>query len=134
MASVGFANSAMTASAMRVLWSALSAADPRATLATARAALSRKACKSSDIILLPYMNCQPFVLAWSPTTASHVTNGDGHRLLLADQHNQPLAACHSGVEQVPLQHGVVLRQYGDDDGGTGSHTCTFRLRACSRLS
>src|ERR1035437_1571791 len=66
MASIGFANSAITASAMRIWRSALSAADPRATLATARAALSRKACKSSDIILPPYMNCQPFVQLWAP--------------------------------------------------------------------
>jgi hypothetical protein len=33
------------------------------------------------------------------------------------QHHQALAACDAGVEQVPLQHGVVLGQHRDDDRG-----------------
>src|ERR1035437_5648828 len=78
------------------------------------------------------MNCQPFVQLVPPAPTRHVTNGDGHRLLLADQNNQLLTACHSGVEQVPLQHGVVLRQYGDDDGGILRALAFVNCRSVSR--
>jgi len=47
----------------------------------------------------------------------HVLHGNGDRLLLADQYHQPLATGNAGVQQVSLQHGVVLGQDGDDDGG-----------------
>ena len=43
------------------------------------------------------------------------THGD--RLLLADQHDKPLSSGQPGVEQVSLQHGVMLRQDRDNDGG-----------------
>ena len=33
---------------------------------------------------------------------------DGDRLFLTDQHDQPFAARYAGVEQVPLQHRIVL--------------------------
>src|ERR1039458_3158994 len=65
----------------------------------------------------PAYGASPGSLPRVPRRGTGVTHGDGDRLLLADQHNQPLAACHSGVEQVPLEHGVVLCQDGDDDRG-----------------
>ena len=43
-------------------------------------------------------------------------HGDSDRLLLADQHHQSLAACHAGVEQIALQHRVVLGHDGNDHG------------------
>jgi hypothetical protein len=38
-------------------------------------------------------------------------------LLLADQHDQPLSAGDARVKQITLQHGVMLRQQWNDDGG-----------------
>ena len=35
----------------------------------------------------------------------------------ADQHDQLLAAGDPGIEEVSLQHGVVLRHHRDDHGG-----------------
>jgi hypothetical protein len=36
---------------------------------------------------------------------------------LSDQYDQPLAARDAGIEQVPLQHGVMLVEHRDDHGG-----------------
>ena len=44
-------------------------------------------------------------------------DSDAHRILLTDQDNQAGAASDPGVEQVSLQHVVVLGQDRDDDGG-----------------
>ena len=41
------------------------------------------------------------------------SRGDG--LLLPNQHDQPFATRDTGIEQVPLQHSVVLRHHRDDD-------------------
>ena len=60
---------------------------------------------------------EPFIQFRPPLPSRDIAHGDGDSLLLADQHNQPFAACHAGVEQIPLQHNVVLGQNGDDDGG-----------------
>ena len=49
-----------------------------------------------------------------PPSPGDVLHGDRHRSLLADEHHQPLAARHAGVEEVPLQHGVVLGHERDD--------------------
>jgi hypothetical protein len=48
-------------------------------------------------------------------------NGDG--LLLADQHHEFLASGDAGVDQIPLQHGVVLGHDGNE------HRCVFRSLA-----
>jgi hypothetical protein len=37
-------------------------------------------------------------------------------LLLADKDHQPLAASNAGVEEVSLQHGIMLGQDRDDHG------------------
>jgi hypothetical protein len=44
-------------------------------------------------------------------------HSDGNRTFLTDQHHEALATRDSRVEQVPLQHGVVLGQDRDDDRG-----------------
>ena len=51
---------------------------------------------------------QPLAELRPPPPARDVAHRDGDGLLLPDQHDQPLAAGDAGVEQVPLQHGVVL--------------------------
>ena len=59
---------------------------------------------------------EPFIQFRPAAPPRNVAHGDGHRLLLSDQHdqhNQPLSARHAGVEQVPLEHRVVLRQDGN---------------------
>lgn len=44
-----------------------------------------------------------------PAPASRrATHRDGGRLLLPHQHQQPLVPRDSGIERVPLQHGVVV--------------------------
>src|ERR1044071_5181849 len=61
------------------------------------------------------------VIQWTMRVANHSTSiaapahahCDRDGLLLADQHDQPLASGHAGVQQVPLQHDVVLGQHGD---------------------
>src|ERR1700721_2297077 len=45
-----------------------------------------------------------------------VAHGNGDCFLLADQHDQLLSSSHASVEQVPLQHCVVLGQNRDYDG------------------
>ena len=52
-----------------------------------------------------------------PPSLAYATDSDTHRTLLTDQDNQPGAASDPRVKQVPLQHGVVLGQDRDDDGG-----------------
>ena len=51
---------------------------------------------------------QPLVQLRPPSAARHILYCNGDGLLLADEHDKPLAAGHAGVEQVPLQHRVVL--------------------------
>jgi transposase-like protein len=60
---------------------------------------------------------QPFVQVSTTVAGPTRCAPRWRRLLLADQHDEPLAAGDAGVEQVPLQHGVVLGQDRDDDGG-----------------
>jgi len=38
----------------------------------------------------------------------HIPNSDGDSLLLTDKHNQLLAAGDAGIEEISLQHGVML--------------------------
>ena len=58
---------------------------------------------------------QPVAQLRPAPAACDIAHGDGDRLLLTDQHDQPFAARHAGVQQVPLQHGVMLGQERDDD-------------------
>src|ERR1700720_4396273 len=79
-------------------------------------ALSTKAYKSAGIILPPCGRCQPFVQFRPSPPPRDVAYSNRDCLLLADQHDQSLPSGHAGVEQVPLQHRVVLGQNRDYDG------------------
>jgi hypothetical protein len=57
---------------------------------------------------------QPFAQLRPAASARDVAHRDGDGLLLPDQHNQPLAACDASVEQVSLQHRVMLSEHWDD--------------------
>ena len=45
----------------------------------------------------------------SRSPARDVAHRDGDGFLLADENNQPFAARDARIEQITLQHGVVLR-------------------------
>src|SRR4030081_3035108 len=66
---------------------------------------------------LPFRFCQPFAELRPPPPSRDAAHCDRDGFLLADQHDQLLAARDAGVEEVPLQHGVVLGHHRDDDGG-----------------
>src|SRR5271163_4110187 len=60
---------------------------------------------------------QPLTQLRPPPPPRHVTHRYSDGFLLSDQHHKPLAACDASVEQVSLQHRVMLREYRDDHGG-----------------
>src|SRR5262249_12854049 len=60
---------------------------------------------------------QPFAQFRPPPPFPRSLHGDRQRLPLSDQHHQPLAARHPRVNQIPLQHRVVLGAEWDDDRG-----------------
>jgi len=60
---------------------------------------------------------QPFVQFRPPSSPRHVAHGNRDGFLLADQHDEALPSGDAGIEQVALQHRVVLVQHGDYDGG-----------------
>jgi hypothetical protein len=78
-------------------------------------------------------DAQPFVELRPASSARNIANGDRYGLLLADENHEPLAACDAGVEQISLQHRVVLGHdrydhsgiFGTltlvDDGGIGGN-------------
>lgn len=51
------------------------------------------------------------------TSARDVLHCNGDRLRLSNEHHKLLAVRYSGIDQVPLKHGVVLRHHRNDDGG-----------------
>ena len=59
---------------------------------------------------------QPLVQLRPAPASRGFAHRDGDRLLLADQHRQPLSPRDPGLEQVPPQHGVVLGQHRDHHG------------------
>ncbi len=61
--------------------------------------------------------CQPFVQLRPPASARDVADGDRDGLLLTDQNDQLLAPANAGIEQIPLQHGIMLGRYRDDHSG-----------------
>lgn len=52
---------------------------------------------------------QPFTQLRPASPTRDVAHRDGDGLLLPNQNDKPLAAGDAGVEQIALQHGVVLR-------------------------
>src|SRR6516162_2950959 len=53
---------------------------------------------------------EPLAQLRPPPPPRHVTHRNSDSLFLSDQYDQMLAARNAGVEEVPLQHGIVLRQ------------------------
>src|SRR5262249_51791772 len=43
---------------------------------------------------------------------SHIADSDGHGPGLTNHHDEPLASGHSGIEQIPGEHRIVLRGQG----------------------
>ena len=60
-----------------------------------------------------------------PSLRTIITNGDAQRLLLPDQHEQPLASRDPRVDQVSLQQHVVLGR----ERGSGLAGCAYNLVA-----
>ena len=60
---------------------------------------------------------QPFLQLRPPPPTRDVAYRDGDGLFLTDQYDELLAPRNAGIKQVPLQHGVVLRHDGNDNGG-----------------
>ena len=92
----------------------IAAAFRRSTRAHARRGTTDGCCDhdcAADIA------CQEFPQLGPPPSLSYATDSDTHRSLLTDQDNQPGAASDPRVKQVPLQHGVMLGQDRDDNGG-----------------
>src|SRR5271157_5123843 len=60
---------------------------------------------------------KPLVELRPSPPARYIANGDRDGLLLTDENQEPLAARNPGVEQISLQHRVVLGEDRDDHGG-----------------
>ena len=63
------------------------------------------------------LSSKPLVKLRPAPPARYVANRDGDSLLLADENHQPLATRHAGIEEISLQHCVVLGKDRDDHGG-----------------
>jgi hypothetical protein len=62
------------------------------------------------------MRClQPLFQQRYPPTGIHVLDGDGQGLACAHQHHQLAAAGNGGVQQIPLEQGVVPGVDRQDD-------------------
>jgi len=46
----------------------------------------------------------------------NVDASDRNGLLLPDHDNQSLASGHASIKKVPLQHGVMVSEHGDNHG------------------
>ena len=57
---------------------------------------------------------KPFVQFGPAAAPGNVLYRDGDGLLLPNKNNQPLAAGHASIEQVPLKHNVVLGEHRND--------------------
>src|SRR3984885_1651735 len=64
---------------------------------------------SSTHVTLRDIRAQPFRKLRPTPPARDVTHSDSDGLLLPNQNHKPLAAGDAGVEQITLQHGIVLR-------------------------
>src|SRR6266851_4643740 len=76
-------------------------------------------CWCATAALLAYITLiryQPLPQLRPPISCPRSLNGDRQRLPLSDEHHQTFAARHPRVDQVPLQHRIVLRRHRDDHG------------------
>src|SRR5438132_9726173 len=76
----------------------------------------RGSTRHADLLREGRARTQPFLQLRPPPPTRDVAYRDGDRLFLTDQHDQPFAARYAGVEQVPLQHRIVLGHDRDNDG------------------
>src|SRR4029077_12465599 len=60
---------------------------------------------------------KPLVELGPASPTRNIANRDRDGLLLADKDPEPFAAGNASVEEVSLQHGIVLGQDRDDHGG-----------------
>ena len=74
-----------------------------------------RSTRKADTDLLIFR--QPLLQLRPSPAPRHVADGNGNGFLLPDEHDQPLAARDAGVEQISLQHGVVLGHDRNDHGG-----------------
>src|SRR5208282_4247143 len=80
----------------------------------------RSDCRDADRLSNPSLidtDAEPLVELRPASPARNIANGDRNGLLLADENHEPLAAGEAGVEQISLQHWVVLGHDRDDHGG-----------------
>src|SRR5271165_86889 len=76
------------------------------------------------------LTCKPLPQFRPPPPSPRSLDSDRQRLPLPDEHHQALPARHARIDQVPLQHWVVLRRQRDD------HSRVFRPLAlvdCCRI-
>jgi hypothetical protein len=73
--------------------------------------------RQTEIVVRQAVWPQPLAELRPTLPPRHVAHRDGDRFLLADNYEQLLAARDAGIEQVPLQHGVMLGEHRDDHGG-----------------
>src|SRR5215467_470070 len=74
----------------------------------------------------PFTQLRPTAAAWN------TTDGDRDGLALADQNDQSFAASDTRVEQIALQHWVVLRHDWDNDGRVIRALALMDRRSISR--
>jgi hypothetical protein len=74
---------------------------------------------------LPASHSRSFVERLRPETFFY---SNGHRLGLYNDHDEFLAAGYAGVDQVSLQHGVMLGHDGNDDGWVFGALCLVDRR------
>src|SRR6266567_7396938 len=60
--------------------------------------------------------CEPLPQLRPPPPRPASLDRNGERLPLANEHDEAPTACYPSVDQVPLQHRVVLRRQRDDHG------------------
>jgi hypothetical protein len=72
---------------------------------------------SQRLSLLRRARAQPFSQFRPPPPPRDIAHRDGNGLLLSNQHHEPLPSGDSGVEEIALQHSVMLGEHWDDHGG-----------------
>src|SRR5215469_17383043 len=60
---------------------------------------------------------QPFCQLRPPSPPRDVAHRNGNGLLLSNHHDEPLPSGDASVEEIALQHGVMLSQHWDYHGG-----------------
>src|SRR6516225_6385424 len=75
------------------------------------------ACASTPVDTTTFRSPQPFCQLRPPPSPRDIAHRNGDGLLLSNQHHEPLPSGDAGVEEIALQHGVMLREDWDNHGG-----------------